>query len=689
LPWVRLHGVKDYLDMVEILSDYPTIRQVFNMVPSLLEQIVDYAEGKAADPHLELSRKNAAAFNDDDKAGMIELFFQANYDNLIAPMWKYKSLYNSRNDAINDWNESDWRDLQCLANLAWIDPSFKTKGRLKDLVEKGERYTEEEKNEILEAQREIIARIIPTLKDYMQNGQIEVSVTPYFHPIMPLLYDTSSALVAMPHSPMPKTRFAHPEDVDRQVEMAVDFYGELFGRSPVGMWPSEGSVSEEILPILKKHGIQWIATDEEILSETVSMPARLASGNSLISTGNLYRGYRFDKEDRQMAIFFRDHALSDNVGFVYSRWDPEKAADDFINKLKAIHENVTRRNIADPIVSVILDGENAWEYYRNDGRDFLNALYSGISRQSWLKTTTYEDFLSSGPKTGKLTRLFPGSWINHNFSVWIGHEEDNKAWDLLSKARGELIEYQELKPDHDKDKLALAWREIYIAEGSDWCWWFGDDHVGPHNDEFDSLYRSHLANVYLATGREPPQELFNPVRSDFILAHIFKPVDYITPIIDGHLTHFYEWDYAGYFDCAKAGSTMHKSENLLKGIWYGFDTENLYLMLKPAVTVDYHRFKQLYIEIEFLEPQKGLLAITDGKGSLNLDGKAVDNFTLGWEHILEFSIPLSEFVMNAMNRISIRIFIKEGDKILESWPPADSLVITIPKEGSGEIPWIV
>jgi alpha-amylase/alpha-mannosidase (GH57 family) len=207
------------------------------MVPSLLEQIIDYAEGKAVDPHLELSQKNAADLNDDDKTRMTDLLFQANYDNLIAPFKKYKSLYLSRGKAAENWSEEDWRDLQCLANLAWIDPSFRKKGKLKELTAKGERYTEEDKSDILKAQKEIISKIIPTLKDYMREGQIEISVTPFFHPIMPLIYDTDSALVATPNSRMPEMKFRHPEDVDRQVEMAVNFYKELFGRAPSGMWP--------------------------------------------------------------------------------------------------------------------------------------------------------------------------------------------------------------------------------------------------------------------------------------------------------------------------------------------------------------------------------------------------------------------------------------------------------------------
>jgi len=689
LPWVRLHGVKDYLDMVEILKDYPSIKQVFNMVPSLLEQIMDYTRDAVSDHHLELSKREASELSVEDKTQMTRLLFQANYENLIAPFRKYKWLYHSRENALTEWTVDDWRDLQCLANLAWIDPSFRKKGKLKELTEKGERYSEENKHEIFNSQRKIISGIIPALREFMQAGQIEISTTPFFHPIMPLLYDTSSALTAMPNAPMPKSRFRHPEDVDKQVEMAVNLYSEQFGKRPVGMWPSEGSVSEEILPILQKHGIKWIATDEEILAESLSVPARSTAGDDLVSSGELYRAYNYKKNTIEMAVFFRDHALSDNIGFVYSKWDPEKAANDFINKLKAIQKNVTKKGFPDPIVSIILDGENAWEYYKNDGHDFLKALYGEISKQSWMETTTYTDFLSPSANPGKLKKLFPGSWINHNFSVWIGHEEDNKAWDLLSKTRSELVEFQRENPNYDQKGLAAAWREIFIAEGSDWCWWFGDEHVGPNNDEFDSLYRTHLSNVYLSTGREPPEELYRPVRSNFILAHISKPIDYITPTIDGHLTHYYEWNQAGFFDCMKAGSTMHRSENILQGIWFGYDDQNLYLMMKGSITLEYERFKSLNVEIEFQEPQKGHLYIGSGRAEFLMNGNIMNNFKYGLEHILEIAIPLRSFSLEADNNIFLRISLRKGEELLESWPPADSLIIPIPKEGSGEIPWMV
>jgi alpha-amylase/alpha-mannosidase (GH57 family) len=688
MPWVRLHAIKDYLDMVEILGQFPAIKQTFNMVPSLLEQLDDYIKGVAIDPHLGLSMKKAESLTPDDKTQILNQLFQANYDNLIAPNRRYFELFSSRERAMATWTADEWRDLQVLANLAWIDPMFKSKGRLKDLAAKGERYTEEEKQEVFEEQRKIIEAIVPALKRYMDADQIEVSVTPYFHPIMPLLYDTSSALVAMPGAPMPKERFQHPEDVARQVEDAVQMYQKLFGRKPRGMWPSEGSVSEDIIPILAKYGIEWIATDEEILAASLGVPDRNAESNSLISSGQLYRGYRFEKQKDGISIFFRDHALSDNIGFVYSGWNAGKAADDFVGKLSAIHKNLIAKKIENPIVCVILDGENAWEYYKNDGHDFLDALYQRITDSPWIETTTFSQYLDSKPQLGQLKKLFPGSWISHNFSVWIGHTEDNKAWDMLTKTRAELVDFEKSNSEFDESRLALAWKEIMIAEGSDWCWWFGDDHVGPHNDEFDRLFRSHLANVYYFTDREPPVELFQPVRSNFMLAHFSKPVDYIKPAIDGRLTHFYEWQQAGFFDCAKAGSTMHKAERLIAGWWFGFDQENIYFRIDRGITVSLDRFAGFTFEFEFRNDTKTILQIQPKQLIVELNGKSNPDIKHILKDILEISVPLKSIPGADDYLISVRLIIREDGQDLETWPPTESLRIELPGTGA-DIPWVV
>jgi hypothetical protein len=417
------------------------------------------------------------------------------------------------------------------------------------------------------------------------------------------------------------------------------------------------------------------------------VPARQDVSNSLISTGELYRGFQYQKEESALTLFFRDHALSDSIGFVYSGWDPERAADDFVGKLSAIHENLVAKKVKDPIVSVILDGENAWEYYVNDGHDFLETLYNRIEKTPWLATCTYEQYLGAKPTLAPLSRLFAGSWISHNFAVWIGHSEDNWAWDLLGKVRDELVAFEQANPLYDKQKTGLAWKEIMIAEGSDWCWWFGPDHVGPNNDDFDRLFRSHLVNVYKFTDRDPPADLFQPVRTSFIDAHYTKPVDFIRPKVDGIVTHYYEWQQAGYFDCSKAGSTMHRSERLLKGIFFGFDEIYLYLRLDWSSTVTTQRFSGYRLELQFYDAKSLLIAIEPKEKRALLNGVSVQEIFFALKDILEVSIPLNLLPRTAENNIMTRLSVKEGNNVLETWPPSEALKIELPNPR--EIPWTV
>jgi len=666
--------------MIEILDQYPTIKQTFNFVPSLLEQIIDYSSGTAMDRQLELSLISASSLNADDKSEMLNLFFQANYDHMISPLKRFDYLYKSRQNALSDWSVTEWRDLQALFNLAWIDPLYRTKGPLKALYVKGERFTEEDIRNILDEQRKIISRIIPSLKKHQDDNSIEISVTPYYHPILPLLCDTNVASIAMPNAKLPSNRFCAPEDAEKHVADAVALYERLFGCRPAGMWPAEGSVSDDIIPILEKFGIKWFATDEEILAESLGVPGR-GSENSLVSQGTLYRPYAAGSSG--INIFFRDHALSDNIGFVYSNWDPQEAADDFLNRLQGILKNAIAKKIENPIVSVILDGENAWEYYSNDGHDFFKALYSKIELTPWLQTITFKDYLMLGGQNPKMPKIFPGSWINHNFSIWIGHEEDNKAWDLLFAARKLLVEFEKQYHEFSAEKLALAWKEIMIAEGSDWCWWFGEDHIGAHNDDFDRLFRSHLANVYRFLDLEVPNILLNPIRTQFAMPFYTKATDYINPVIDGKLTHYYEWRQAGFFNCVKAASTMHKSEVLVSGIWFGFDSENLYLRMDKGSQIGISRFRLLEFEVEVITSETYRFKIAPEKA------QTVENpgIRFDFRDLIEIAIPFSMLNIAENKQIALRITVFENGKAVENWPSSELLRMELPAAGSDDILW--
>src|SRR6185437_3398613 len=342
LPWVRLHATKDYLDMVSLLDEFPKIRASFNLVPSLLIQLDDYAQGKAKDPFLSLSQKPAAELSFEDRQFLLRNFFMAHEENRINPFPRYRELLDKRGRSISEealsraqnyFKEQDWRDLQVWFNLAWMDPLWQQKEPLvAQLYGKGKNFTEADKRQLLDLQQALCARVVPKHKELMERGQIEVSATPFYHPILPLLCDTESARMAMPQAVLPQSRFAFPEDARQQIEKALEDHRLRFGRRSAGMWPSEGSVSEAAAGLFLDAGVRWIATDEAVLAKSWEGDA--------FRREDMYEPYQFIKEGRALHIFFRDHELSDAIGFTYAGWEAPAAAADFIRRLHEIQDRL-------------------------------------------------------------------------------------------------------------------------------------------------------------------------------------------------------------------------------------------------------------------------------------------------------------------------------------------------------------
>ncbi|MFQ5586816.1 MAG: glycoside hydrolase family 57 protein, partial [Thermodesulfobacteriota bacterium] len=506
LPWVRLHAIKDYYDMPLLLDEFPGIRQTFNLVPSLLAQIEDYGKGEGRDVFMGVSQKPASDLTETDKEFILSNFFLAHWENMVKPLPRYWELLHKRGLAFNRdemremirfFSESDFRDLQVLFNLSWFDPSIlKTHPFLASMVEKGSMFEEGDKEMLFKTEREIIAQVIPNYRRLMEEGKAELTTTPFYHPILPLLCNTNIASQALPHATLPAPPFIHPEDARLQVERAVNYHHNLFGCAPRGMWPSEGSVSEEALGIIASQGIEWVATDEEILEASTGVRVKRGHSGRLMNPEFLYKPYVFEADENDIAVIFRDHNLSDRIGFVYQSWQAVTAAKDFIERLHHIRTALGEKNRGgEYLVPVILDGENCWEHYKNDGRDFLTALYEMIEGDPLLEMVTVSEHLKEHPPSTRLDTVFPGSWINHNFKIWIGHEEDNRAWEYLRTARDTLIA-AEKDGRVEKETLERAWENIYIAEGSDWCWWYGDENSTENDTEFDILFRKNLINVY-------------------------------------------------------------------------------------------------------------------------------------------------------------------------------------------------
>ncbi len=533
LPWVRLHALKDYYDMVAILDNYPGISMTFNLVPTLIEQLQDYSSNSVYDRHLFLTEKRADQLTSDEKLEIVRDFFMGNQATMIKPHSRFYQLLVRRGEdpekfpqIAQRFSPQDFLDLQVWSNLVWFDPIFRKDAELAPLFKKKGNFTEEDKKMMLSKQKSIIHSILPKYKELKDKGQIEITISPCCHPILPLICDTDIAKVSLPSISLPKNRFSHPEDALAQINCGVEFFERVFGGKPNGIWPSEGGVSEDIVPLIAQAGIKWAATDEEILY----LSMKVEGFSNHYKNDLLYKPYEVTVKGSKLFFVFRDHLLSDLIGFVYSRWDPQKAADDLINRLLEIRKNLKEEEIPESIVSIILDGENCWEYYRNDGNDFLNALYTGLSKEKSIQTTTVSKFLEETQVKSKLPSLYPGSWIDHNFKIWIGEPEDNLAWDLLSETRERLVEFQQRKGgDIPQEKLKAAWKEIYVAEGSDWCWWYGSTHSGPGSELFDLLFRSHLLSVYDIMELEPPETLFQSLRTAAKVLAIQEPINFITP----------------------------------------------------------------------------------------------------------------------------------------------------------------
>jgi alpha-amylase/alpha-mannosidase (GH57 family) len=704
MPWVRLHALKDYYDMAAVLDDFPQIRQTFNLVPSLIEQIEDYGHNQAQDEHLFLTERPAKDLTSSEKEKILAGFFSCNHSTMIDPYPRFRELLIRRgedarnsNSKVRDFDVQDFLDLQVWFNLTWMDPIFRGDAFIGRLFKKGRDFSEEDKLSLIGKQREILARILPKYRELQDRGQIEITFSPYFHPIMPLLCDTDSAKSALPQIQLPQERFSHPEDAEAQIRNGLKLYERIFGRRAQGLWPSEGSVSERIIPMLAKSGVKWMATDEEILFLSLAVEEAGRPRSAPARSAVLYRPYKIAVDGDELSVLFRDHALSDLIGFVYSKWDPEEAADDFVNHLHQIRESIPPEKLPECVVSVILDGENCWEYYKNDGHDFLSALYTKLSEDKLLRTTRVGDFLKASGEPQKLTHLFPGSWINHNFRIWIGHPEDNLAWDFLKKARDALVRFEKkaVKTESAEEILKKAWKEIYIAEGSDWNWWYGDEHQGPGTDDFDTLYRSHLLYVYELIGQDPPEELYHPIRSQAVSPHFLPPTGYLTPTIDGKRSHYYEWQQAGYFDTRKAGGTMHQVSSLVSGMYFGSDESNLYFAVETAITGGEFEREGYRLTFEILQPPRFRISINNGKASLfrrlnESKWKLISSeLEFAFEKMLELAIPIELLEFEEKKEIWFRLVGERQGKEMGKWPAVDLIKFDLPSQKGEAIFWEV
>jgi alpha-amylase/alpha-mannosidase (GH57 family) len=573
-PWVRVHAAKDYVDMAAMLKNYPNIHVTFNLTPSLIRQLDDFQAG-AKDLYWVMAEVPAKQLTDEQKQFLLDRFFDTNRK-IIARFPRYQELLQKR-DSGDEYTSQDFLDLQVLFNLAWTDPDWLAQDPLASLVTKGSNFQESDKAIVFAEHLKLISEVIPVHKELQDAGQIEVTMTPYAHPILPLLMNTRLALVANPSMDLPSKEFSYWQDAIAQVELGVQLYEDHFGRVPRGMWPAEGAVAQEIVNMVSKAGIQWMASDEGVLAASLGMDSFTRDSKEVVTEPNiLYRPYYVEsKQGNGLVMVFRDIVISDKVGFTYSGVDSTAAAKDFINRIHAIRDSLISSGATGPhLVSVILDGENAWENYDNDGKEFLNSLYTGLSNDPLIRTVTPSEFISIAPDQPKIDDLWAGSWINHDFSTWIGEDEENRAWDYLATARELLQKYMTGNRQTTAEALQQAENYMYIAEGSDWFWWFGTDQNSGSDEAFDQQFRNTLKQVYLSLDEAPPNELDVPIIPLKPIAADIASTSLISVTIDGAISAG-EWDAAGVY--MASGGVMASSQAYFQDVAYGFSAKDLFV----------------------------------------------------------------------------------------------------------------
>ena len=595
MPWVRLHAIKDYLDMVLILEKFPKLKLNFNIVPALLDSILDYANGGYPDIHMELSASETETLSDEEKAFILNNFFSSKYETMIYRSETYKELYKKRFTkdvaVIEDFNNQELSDLMALFNLVWIDPiHYERYPRLKELWEKQSGYTKDDRIEILEIQKTIIKEIIPTYKKYLIEGRIELTTSPYYHAILPILVSLKSATENVITTAGLPEDLGMLEDAKLQIEKALDRIEEVFGVRPKGFWPPELCLSEETLILLADAGIKWTISDEGILSSSINFDFVRDFKGNLNDPYHLSKVYNYSQKENSIDIIFRDRSIPNLINFEYAGLNPNMAAGDLYDKIKVVQNKLLVSPDEKHLLTIASDSENCWENYQNDGRDFIENIYSLIEEDDTLETVLISDYVESDERKKNLEKIHAGSWIDKTFQYWIGEVEKNKAWAYLKEA-GDALRTNKSHPNYK-----IAERELLIAQGSDWFWWYGEPNNSGQDFIFDYMFRERLKNIYLALDITPPEFL-----NKTIIQSIDVPFKHskraITPRMDGLLSSADDWYNAG--SISMLDGPVYRENKSVDKINFGCDNRNIYFRLhinKDVAENNYlERINQFYI----------------------------------------------------------------------------------------------
>jgi alpha-amylase/alpha-mannosidase (GH57 family) len=529
LPWVYLHAIKDYADMAAHLEAHPHMKVVVNFAPVLLEQLDDYAvqlqrwlddREPMLDPMLNLLA--GATEIPDNLHGRYRLLCdcqRAHAPKMIDPYPAFKSLLSPiefmfpqhecseiETDFLQYLDPQYFVDTLVWYHLAWLGHSLKQTATAQRLIAKEALFDEVDRHELVKLIYDCIVDLIPRYRKMAESGQIELSMTPYGHPIIPLLNDMENMRCSQPKDPMPESK-AYPGGAERarwHIQHGIECFENHFGMRPQGIWLSEGAISEDSIALIEEFDFKWTASGEGVWRSSIHMSDH--DPEVIHSKRALFHSYQLN--DYKPKIFFRDDGLSDLVGFEYSKRNSVEAANDLVQNLVNIADFLGD-SAARHVVSIILDGENAWEYYPHNGYHFLNQLYGRLSDHKRVRAACFSELVDL-PMCHDLESLCAGSWVYGSFSTWIGHADKNRAWDLLAEAKTAFDEVVG-KGELDEESLQKATKQMAICEGSDWFWWFGDVNPSASVSDFDQLFRVQLKNLYELLRLPVPAVLDEPI----------------------------------------------------------------------------------------------------------------------------------------------------------------------------------
>jgi alpha-amylase/alpha-mannosidase (GH57 family) len=626
MPWVFLHAIKDYYEMPWLMSLYPGLKATFNLSASLIEQLRLYSDPLKYDAFLALWASPPSDLSASEREWIVKLCTSTQYETMVRPIERYSILYYQES-----FSDDELIDLEVVFFLAWCGNYLRTQNDLvKALFLKKQGYTQADKNALLDALSGFVQEILPFYADLQRKGIISVSTTPYFHPILPLLIDMENGSRANPATQLPPSAYSLIEDAHEHVVRSIALYESVFGCKPSGFWPAEGAVDEKSIALYSEYGIKWIATDEAILQRTLQ--------DNPVSSH--YKPYKLDG----VTIAFRDHGLSDLIGFEYRHMDGFIAGSHF---MEALHQIAKQEK--NPHIFVIVDGENAWEFYPNNGLDFFNGLYESLSSSTWCKTVTMDE-VSHESKITVLDHIAPGSWIHGTFDTWVGHPEKNRAWELIFETRN-AVEYYGLS-----NKITEEIRyHLLASECSDWFWWYGEDHYTEFSFEFDALFREHLIQIYRLIGKQIPSHLWDPIISDSVLKiSTRKPRNRISPVIGNPDKPFFAWVGSGVIDERVGFSTMDRVRGPIDIIYYGYDETSLYV----AFIGDIGAKHDMQVVVIIQETDERII----------LEPKVLKS-------ILEFSLSREHFISH--KNVHVRFILLQENTTIQTMPSNGFLLLEL------------